>query len=145
MQKTLRIFNLLDWFVAIGTLLVGLVLLNGWVLAGGAFGLAMAWYKPAERIKKRLESKFLRKKSPRDDSAAVLAEDAFYDQALKGTSRVEEASAPSPAATEAPAAVPDFRRGPRGYSGVFLHPSRHNQLKQAHLNLARQPDKTTWC
>ncbi len=134
MTKVLRFFNYFDWVVAVGTLVVGLVLMNGWVIASGLLGLALAWYKPAERIKKRMEKSFLRKPAKVEDSAHTQGEDAFYANVLGTAQPAALEDAPSAAAT-APATPVGFAFGPRGYGAVRLSVSKHNQLRPEHLEL----------
>lgn len=128
MNKLLKILNKLDWAVGGGTLLVGLYLLNGWIVASGVLGLLVAWYKPAERVKKKLEAKFLRKKTVTSDVHKVQAEDEFYAQ--MGVTEPEPQSQPLPPAN-AVSYSNALSSGP-----VLISSSRHNQLKPDHLNLA---------
>lgn len=126
MNKLLKIFNKLDWVMGIGALVVGLYLGNWWVVASGVLGLLAAWYKPAERIKKKLESKFLRKKAVTSDVQKVQAEDEFYAQ--MGVAELEVMSPPVPTAVSYSNSL---RSGP-----VLISTNRHNHLKPGHLNLA---------
>lgn len=126
MNKLLKIFNKLDWVMGFGALVVGLYLGNWWVVASGVLGLLAAWYKPAERIKKKLESKFLRKKAVTSDVQKVQAEDEFYAQ--MGVAELEVMSPPVPTAVSYSNSL---RSGP-----VLISTNRHNQLKPGHLNLA---------
>ncbi len=80
MDKFLKIFNKVVWLVAFGSLGAGLYLDNGWLLAGGVLGMGTAWYKPAERVKKVLEKKMLRKTPAPSDTHKVLAQDDFEPQ-----------------------------------------------------------------
>ncbi len=146
MTKVLRFFNYFDWFVACGTLLVGLYLLNGWVIASGLLGLALAWYKPAERIKKRLEKTLLRKPAKVEDSAHTQGEDAFYANVL-GTAGTASDGTDSPAA--APVAAPSgaataMAFGLRGYSSVRLSVSKHNQLSPEAFELGTMSSETRY-
>jgi len=127
MNKLLKILNKLDWVVGAGTVLVGLYLLNGWVVASGVLGLLVAWYKPAERIKKKLEAKFLRKKTVASDVHKVQAEDEFYAQMGVTEPELSQPKAPVTAVSYSNS----LSSGP-----VLISSSRHNQLKVDHLNLA---------
>ena len=139
MSKLLKILTRLDWFMGGATLLVGLYLMNYWVIASGILGLLAAWYQPAARIKKYLEKKFLRKKEGSTDTQKAVAEDAFYAQVL-GTQ-----SAPQPA-TSTPAPV----ARPLDYSGVLpagqlrLNQSRHSVVQYRHLNLVAGAELRKW-
>ncbi len=136
MDKFLKIFNKVDWLVAIGSLGAGLYLDNGWLLAGGVLGMGTAWYKPAERVKKVLEKKMLRKTPAPSDTHKVLAQDDFYQQM-----GVTEA----PALAQEPVnQVRQFTRALKP-GPVHLSASRHNVLKHEHLKLPTdQPVPTRW-
>lgn len=132
MDKLIRIFSTLDWVVGGITVLVGLYLLNGWVIASGALGLLAAYYKPAQRIKTAMEKKLLRKKAKVDDSTADLHEDAFYAHMLSGDEVAEHAA---PEATMVAHAPRTYHDALPGYGVVYLSPNKHNQLKQTHLRV----------
>ena len=127
MKKTLKILNYVDWALGVGTLVAGLLWSNWLVVAAGVLGLVFAWYKPAERIKARLEKRLLRKKAAQDHTDLALAEDAFYEQVL---------GKPEEADTRDADERPDFSRTFTSYAGVYLRRSRHNRLTREGLNLA---------
>jgi len=116
--------NRFDWIAATVTLIVGLALLNPWVITAGVVGLVAAWYKPAERIKKYLEDKMLRRRQgatgPTD---ADLGEDLY--------AQVSQVLAQAPA--EQPVRT---YRDAFGTVTLRVHPSRHNWLKVENFNLA---------
>ncbi len=126
MDKFLKIFNKLDWAMGGGTVVVGMYLQNWWLVAGGGVGLLAAWYKPAERIKRKLESKFLRKKTVTSDAQKVQAEDEFYAQMGVAEAPLSTAEPVS----ETVSYTRSMRSGP-----VHLSISRHNVLKPEHFNL----------
>lgn len=143
MDKLLRIFTAFDWVLGSGSLLLGLYLSNYWLVAGGVLGLLAAYYKPAQRIKTRLEKKLLAgRKRTTDDSGQVLAQDAFYAQVL-GTGSSED-DAPSPA--EAVSFVPRNYGGTvTSYGDVFLSGSKHNMARANHIGVgASAPSKSTF-
>lgn len=141
MDKLLRIFSALDWLVGGFSIVIGLYLQNGWVVAGGCLGLLAAYFKPALLIKAKLEKTILKKKPKTDDSAVALAEDAFYATMLG--SQAVPAAQDQPAAQPAPVVPRTYRDSLPGYGGVFLSASKHNQLKQAHLRLLPSSDADT--
>lgn len=77
-QRLLFIFNKLDWFVGAAFLVVGLIVQNWWLVAGGVVGLISAYFQPAAKLKDKLEQKLLTKAAVHSDNALTLAEDAFY-------------------------------------------------------------------
>ena len=136
LNKTLKALNRLDWFLAGGTIAVGLYLQNWWVVGSGCIGLAAAWYRPAERIKARMEKKFLRKKAATSDAKSVQAEDAFYAQVLGQEPAADLVAKAAPTAGDFSAAL---------QSGQFsLNPSRHSVLRYQHFNLAPAAEQRTW-
>lgn len=137
-NKSLTALNRLDWLVAAGTLVAGIYLSSPWLIAAGFLGFATAWYKPAERIKRRLEKKFLRKKTVASDAKSVQAEDAFYANVL-GTGVVE----PTLHAADAAPASLNFSATPT-WGKLGLNQSPHSVLRYTHLNLATGAVPRTW-
>ena len=151
MNKFLQYLSKLDWAVAFGTLGYGLFRLDALLIFLGAMGLCLAWYRPADRIKAKLERYFLAKRRPKDDSARLQEQEDFYTQALRDSSAEE----PLPGADEAAnvgSDAPDthtpkfssFSGGFSGYASVQLSRNRHNQLTSKALNIARSAP-VDWC
>lgn len=136
-NKALKALNRLDWFVAAGTVAVGLYLLNYWVIGSGLIGLAAAWYKPADRIKARLEKKFLRKKTQPSDTAKTLQEDAFYAEMLG------QAGDAGAAAGAEPAKPADYR-GNVPLGALHLSQNPYSVVRYQHFNLAAATENRTW-
>lgn len=94
-KRLLSLFNKLDWFVGGSCLMVGLYLMQPWLIAGGIVGLLSAYYQPAAYLSKRLEEKLLTKSAQTSQNEIALAEDAFYAQHSAGDAleqaRAEEA------------------------------------------------------
>ena len=63
-QPMTRGLNLLDWVVSIATIGYGVYSESTVWLAGGALGLALAWYNPGKRVKALIERKMARKATP---------------------------------------------------------------------------------
>lgn len=134
MPTYLKRLSYFDWFLSVGTVLVGLYLWDPLVLAAGGLGMLMAWYGPAARVKAYLEKRFLRKTPKHTDTGAVAAEDAFYD-----AERATQALPDAPVAGERP----DFRRG-LASGPLYLHSSPHNQLKVHYLRLSPGDRASHW-
>jgi hypothetical protein len=139
MDKFIRFLSTLDWFVAVGTTIVGLYLKNWWIVASGVLGLAIAYYQPAMRVKGLVEKKFLRKMKPGElATTQVQHDEAFYAQVL-GAKQVAEApiadTPPRPPRTYASPALP--------YSGTFVGRRKHNMLKAEHFNMYTGRDGAT--
>ena len=139
MDKFIRFLGTLDWFVAIGTVIVGLYLKNWWIVASGVLGLAVAYYQPAMRVKGLLEKKFLRKMKPGElATTQVQHDEAFYAQVLGAESVAEPTvavSAPRPPRTYASPSLP--------YRGTFVGRRKHNMLKVEHFNMYTGKDGAT--
>lgn len=135
MEKLIRYLGKLDWVVALGTLAWGLYTQSSWIIGAGVFSVFMAWYKPADRIKARLEKLIVRKKAKTtDDSGQTLSEDAFYAQMLgKAPTTAAPAQAPAPAQT----GPIRFDKGFDRYGMAYLSGSIHNQVQRDHLNLSQ--------
>lgn len=131
MEKILKVLKSVDWLLAIGTVVVGLVLAKPIVVAAGALGVAVAWYSPAERIKRRLEKKFLRK-SPA--APTVTLDEAIYEQT--STEEGEPQSESNPQSVSYSASLVT--------GGVYLHSSPHNLLKPQHLALQAGARREGW-
>ena len=137
MEKALKYLSLTDWLLSIGTLVVGAYLQNLYIIGAGVFGLLMAWYSPAKRIKAAMSKKFLRKTpQTRTDEVHVAADDAFYEK----TDQKE----PALAANFAPVSVGQSYAMPLGQGSIYLHVSPHNELRAAHLKLSAQPGSYSW-
>lgn len=124
LERLLTIFNKLDWFFGGACLLVGLYMMNPWLMAGGVFGLLSAYFQPANYLKKKLEAKMLSKHATPVDDSAILAEDAFYAAHLE----ISE-----PAAQRARAAATD---GPR----MLIWGVPHNRLEPELLRAFTKQD-----
>ncbi|MDO8416326.1 MAG: hypothetical protein Q7S87_08965 [Agitococcus sp.] len=125
MEKLLRLFAALDWFVGAVCVIMGLYLQNGWYLASGVIAFAAAWLKPAERVNRYLKAKFMRKKEVRNDSAIALAEDDFYDM-------LKDSAEPSPnSKSELLTYAPRLFT----YPHVVISSFTHNKLKAEYLSL----------
>lgn len=123
MNTILRYLNKLDWILSGGTLLVGLYLLDWLIILAGLVGLVAAWYKPAERLKNRMQARMLRKRGPpQGPTDQDLGEDLYH------VAEPEQAEPSGPARS--------FRDGYAPVQ-VRLSPSRHNVLKANHFNLAQ--------
>jgi len=134
MDKLIRLLGTLDWLVAIGTLLVGLYLKNGWVIASGLLGLGLAWYQPARRIKAVLEKKFLRKMKPGElATAQVQHDEAFYAQVLGADESAAQAVPAGEALTAAPSRT--YASAPLPYRGMYIGRRKHNLLRAEHFNM----------
>ena len=136
MNKLLNALSKLDWVLALGTLAYGAYHRDWLILSAGVLGVAVAWYRPADKVKVALEKYFLAKKRPKDDSAKLLQEEAFYAEALQETQSDLAAISEPEGPPSAPSA--DFRRALGGYASVRLNPSRHNQLSPAAFDISRQ-------
>lgn len=127
MNTLLRYLNKLDWILSIATLLAGLYLLKWLFVLAGVVGLFAAWYKPAERLKSRLEKRMLRKRgAPAGPTDQDLGEDLYQSA---------EVAAPTPSGP-----ARSFRDGYAPVQ-VRLSTSRHNLLKAEHFNLAEADDR----
>jgi hypothetical protein len=127
MTKLLKLFTLLDWCVGAVCLVLGLYTMNGWLLSSGIIAFAVAWFRPAEKVNAYIKKKFMRKAVLKDDTAAILAEDAFY-----------EMMAPAPAPSEVPLIKKEtisYIGKPQQYAKVALSGYVHNKLKPGHLQL----------
>lgn len=133
MQKSLRLFSALDWVVASITLLVGLWLLNGWVILAGTIALAIAWYSPAKRVSARLQKYLFKKRQTEDHSSVLLREDEFYASLRPDVNQASKASQGPDGLGEAPPV--DFTLRPYTYAQVRLNSSRHNLLTSKSLDL----------
>jgi len=116
MQKALKSLRPLDWTLAIGTLGVGAYLQDPLIASAGALGLLLAWYAPAERIRRTLERRLVRKtaKSP-SHTSDVSSDDAFYGDV-------------APVAVAVEPKKPNFSNGLRA-GQLYLHSSHHNLLR----------------
>lgn len=142
MDKLIRLLGTLDWVVAVGTLLVGLYLKNGWIVASGLLGLGLAWYQPARRVKAVLEKKFLRKMKPGElATAQVQHDEAFYAQVL-GAEESPAIAAPGGAAQpEHPPRT--YASAPRPYRSMHIGRRKHNQLRAEYFNMFNAKDGAT--
>lgn len=127
MEKLIKYLSALDWFLGIGTILYGLIVGPLYIALFGALGLCVAWYKPAPRIKKYLESRVLAKAPSTKDTHAVLDAEKFYAEMLEGSAT----AAALPAKKNYSANVT--------FGPMFLGGSRHNILAPAHFNLYQPP------
>ncbi|KWU24752.1 hypothetical protein [Burkholderia cenocepacia] len=130
MDKLIRYLGTLDWVVAVCTLLAGLYFRNWWVVASGVFGVGIAYYQPAVRVKALLEKKFLRKMKPGELATSQVQQDeAFYAQVLGDENPAEavEPVQPRTPRTYASAPIP--------YRGTFVGRRKHNMLKVEHFNM----------
>lgn len=132
LPKMLKLLNKVDWILGFGVIAAGIYLEDWRVLASGFLGLAVAYYKPADRIKARLEAKLLRKTESKNASVtALVAED---------TPPVEELSALESSTT--PTKHASFKEEMQG-GQILLGGSRHNVLKPSHLNMV-VTKRSTW-
>ncbi len=53
-EKSSPYFRILDWALALASLSWGIYSQNGWWIAGGVIGFALAWIDPGTRLRKRL-------------------------------------------------------------------------------------------
>lgn len=142
MDKLIRLLGTLDWLVAIGTLLVGLYLKNGWVVASGVLGLGLAWYQPARRVKAVLEKKFLRKMKPGElATAQVQHDEAFYSQVLGADESPVQAEPAGEAQTARPART--YASAPLPYRAMLIGRRKHNLLRVQHFNMFNAKDGAT--
>lgn len=116
MQSLLRKLSLLDWVVALVTLLYGLATQSWLVAALGVFSCAVAWYNPAKRMQRKLLRHSKASRAEAEQQAAAQA-------ALK---RAEEEAAYE-AGMPPPTAAHTLLRGPVRYAGVVarIHPLNH--------------------
>ena len=70
MTNLIKKFSLLDWFVSLACLGYGIATQDWLWIGGGTLGLVIAYFKPAERFKTKLESKLLASKKK---TVAVVA------------------------------------------------------------------------
>lgn len=127
MNTLLRYLNKLDWILSGATVLAGLYLLDWLIVLAGVVGLVAAWYKPAERLKNRLQKRVLRKRgAPAGPTDQDLGEDLYHS------------TEPAVPASNEPAR--SFRDGYAPVQ-VRLSTSRHNLLKAEHFNLAEADDR----
>jgi hypothetical protein len=129
LPKTLKLLGYLDWVLGLGTIAWGLYFQSPLIAASGVLGLAVAYFKPAERIKARMEKRMLRKKTKPHDTASVLAEEAFYAKALGRTD--------GPGIESVAPAAPVVVRGSLPPSVAFISANPHNMVKPSHLDLMR--------
>jgi hypothetical protein len=140
MQKALSLFSTLDWVVAGGTIVAGVLLGQAWLVGLGLFGLLVAWYSPAKRVQGRLRRYLVKKHTPLDQSQVVAREDEFY-ASLQASPTPD---AQSGSAVGAPLA-PSFAPRTLTYAPLRLNPSRHNLLKPAAFDLApRSKNPAPW-
>lgn len=138
MQKSLKALKFFDWFLAAGTVVVGLYLQSSLLVAAGLLSVAIAWYNPAERIKKLLEKKFLRKAPTPSDTGKVQADDQFYAEVLQPQTSQDA----SPALAQN--APPNFGRPLAKNGPLYLHSSQHNVLRPQHLTFVAGQNGKTW-
>lgn len=105
MQNKLKYLFYVDLALAVATIGYGVLSSSPWVVGAGVAGLALALLKPAHRIVRLLERKFL-SKTP----VAVPALDTRAD------------------AVPGPASAVDFSRNPPYYSAVRPMRNPHNAL-----------------
>jgi hypothetical protein len=132
MENLIKHLSRLDWVLGCATIAYGLWASNMLIAGAGVLGLAMAWYGPAKRIQKYMESRLLAKTGKSASTTDALAAESFYAQMLDpvdaGVSGTLVSASLSPSA-------------PLHFSGVMpagvltLGASRHNHLKRSFLNL----------
>lgn len=134
MKNLLKFFNMMDWVMAVGLLLVGFYLPNWWLVASGVVALLCAYFNPAKRASDAIQKKFLagKKKGPTDNSADIAKDDAFYEAMAK----------PQPGMSFEPK---------NNYAqtlvagGVFLNNNKHNLLKHEFIGLSQiTPETKNW-
>lgn len=138
MQKSLKALKFVDWFMAVGSIAVGLYLQSSIFIAAGLLSLLIAWYSPAERIKKVLEKKFLRKTPAPSDTGKVAADDQFYAEVLQPAAEEAESTETSQDA------APYFGHTWPKNGPLYLHSSKHNQLRPEHLTFKVGENRKTW-
>ena len=130
MQKTIKYLGYLDYVVALGTIIYGLLVGPSWLAAAGGLGLVLAWYSPAAKIQRLLATHFLGRKKrahAADDAAAAL-------EAIRLAEEAAEIEAPG-----IPAKARDFRsNGFTSYGPMRLAANRHNLLRPSSGNLVTQ-------
>lgn len=139
MDNLLKFFNKVDWLLAIACFIFGFYTGNHWYFLAGLLSVFMAWYKPAERIKKTLEKKLLRKKSTVSDNHVIEDEDAFY-------ARHDEGHIPSPDTFPTKeGTAPHFGQTLIRPGSVYLHTSKHNMLQRQNIGVSTKPvTDDTW-
>lgn len=127
MDTLLKFFNRVDWLMATACFIFGFYFSEPWLFLAGAISTFTAWYKPAERIKAKIEKRFLRKKTVHSDNNKLASEDEFYkSMGVTETGEDESAQAQAPVALTYSATY--LQSGP-----LRLHISRHNALSPTNL------------
>lgn len=141
MKQTLKALKYVDWILAIATVAYGAYAQDPLIAGVGALGLAMAWYSPAERVKRAMEKRFLRKAAPAPSAAAdVAAEDAMYQQVTEAA----DAAAPELDAAPAAAQKPSHFGGSLAAGQLYLHSSKHNLLRPVSFQFQAGQVKSPW-
>lgn len=126
MQKTLSALRLLDWTVAGGATLWGLVTFNYWWLGVGAMSLVLVYLNPGMHIKRWLERKFLGRGAPKASSAVAVRE-AMADLAQNEDDKQKEVQPP---------VTPNFgRMGFISYGPLTASLNPHNRLRASNMRL----------
>ena len=117
MTNLIKKFSLLDWFVSLACLGYGIATQDWLWIGGGTLGLVIAYFKPAERFKTKLESKLLASK--KNNSHDAQAQGVYFSEEV-GKSLADEDQQLKENA--------HYRGGPFVVNQVLLTPSTHNQL-----------------
>lgn len=130
MEKTLSALRLLDWTLAGGITLWGLVTLNPWWLGVGAVSLVLVYLNPGMHIKRWLERKFLGRSASKASSAVAVRE-AMADLAQNEDDKQKEAQPPT---------TPNFgRTGFSAYGPVTASLNPRNRLRASNMRLRGKP------
>lgn len=133
MNKLLSYLNKLDWLLSFGTLGAAYYFDQPLLYAAAAAGFLMAWYKPANRIKARIDAKLVRKAQAPSDAAKMAADEAFYEEFGAHDDTKETAFRKDQRFDRNPA--------PAKISFVFST-NKHNQVHWEHLDLTTASGKT---
>jgi len=122
MDKFLTYLNKLDWALAIASFGLAYYFDQPWLYAASAIGLFMAWYKPANRIKAKVDSKFVQKAAAPTDADKLAADEAFYEEfsSAEDAYRKETRFNFTPALPKLP---------------YVFSSNKHNQIRWQHLDL----------
>lgn len=122
MNKLLTYLNKLDWALSFVSFGLAYYFNQPWLYVASAIGLFMAWYKPANRIKAKIDAKLIRKTTAPSDADKLAADEAFYKEfsSPEDVFREEARFDRSPALPKLP---------------YFFSGNKHNQIHWQHLDL----------